>query len=125
MIQCFFRSFLQFRRRLRRLKEKKFLAYKNKCAVNIQKIYRAFCGKGRVKLARIDKANRDLKKAKRMALMEVKATLIQCAFHCRMARKRVREFDLDFLCLKGSLLSGGVFQGIETTAYRTYSKRTL
>ena len=89
VIQCLFRRFLQVRRRLRRLQAEKFRRYKIRCATNIQRSYRGMVGRRRVKDARDEKANRDLRQAKRRALMEVKATMIQCCFHGRVARDRV------------------------------------
>lgn len=88
-VQCFFRRFLQVRRRLRRLQEMKFLRYRIKCATRIQSAYRGLVGRKKVVRVRNERANQDLRAAKRRAVQEVKATVIQCCFHCMVARVRV------------------------------------
>jgi hypothetical protein len=77
------------RQRINRIKAKRFAEYRLRCAIKIQKTYRGLVGKKRVKQLRIEKANRDLRAAKKRAVQEVKATQIQCFYHCFVARQRV------------------------------------
>jgi hypothetical protein len=91
VVQCMFRRFVQVCRRARKLKERKFVVYKRKCATYIQRVYRGMVGRKKVKIARNNKANNDLRLAKKKAVQEIKAMKIQCCFHGRMARNRVSE----------------------------------
>ena len=110
-IQTFFRMVVRIRNIKREIAARRLLKKKNRCAILIQKSYWGLVGKKKVKMARIARANMDLRAAKIQAVKEVKATMIQCFYYwyvakCRVAdmkearRKRIERLKLELRSCK-------------------------
>lgn len=93
-IQCKWRKFAATRIRMRALQKKRYAAYVQRLASLIQKMFRGMQGRRRMAARRVEMANLEVLAARRRALQEVRASLIQRVYRGHVARCIVYERSL-------------------------------
>jgi F-box/leucine-rich repeat protein 2/20 len=92
-IQAKWRKYYALHERIRVMKNKRYVAFRNEQALFIQRLYRAHVHKMRTEAKRIDRANKLLEETKEQALRETRAIVIQRIFRGDVGRRRTAELD--------------------------------
>ena len=92
-IQAKYRKYFALHERIRVMKQKRYIAFRNLQALTIQRLYRSFVHRQRTEAKRVLRANELLAKTKEQALKETRAIVIQRIYRGHVGRRRTAELD--------------------------------
>ena len=92
-IQAKYRKYFALHQRIRIMKHKRYVAFRNNQALLIQKLYRSWVHRQRTEAKRVERANELLVKTKEQALKETRATIIERIYRGHLGRRRTAELD--------------------------------
>lgn len=93
IIQAKYRKYFALHDRLRKVKQKRYIAMRNYLALLIQKLYRGHVGRRKADTVRIKMANELLAKTKKQALHETRAIVIERIYRGYAGRKYAAHLD--------------------------------